>query len=107
MTNPIYGEAGKAAARALLRARTIGEANAALKGFIRYGDDSANTRLRNGSQILRRHQEQSRGKVEGSASVDIRFPNGVPAGTRVGASGKGIFRQVNLDTGRAMKPALA
>ncbi len=107
LTNPIYGEAGKAAARALLRARTIGEANAALKGFIRYGDDSANTRLRNGSQILRRHQEQSRGKVEGSASVDIRFPNGVPAGTRVGASGKGIFRQVNLDTGRAMKPALA
>lgn len=54
-----------------------------------------------------RRARQPRQTIEGSASVDIRFPNGVPAGTRVGASGKGIFRQVNLDTGRAMKPALA
>lgn len=57
---------------------------------------------------LRRHRQGGqRPKIEGSASVDIRFPNGVPAGTRVGASGKGLFKTVNLDTGRAMKPALA
>lgn len=58
---------------------------------------------------MREHRRalQPRQTIEGSASVDIRFPNGVPAGTRVGASGKGLFKTVNLDTGRAMKPALA
>jgi len=55
----------------------------------------------------RRREDRAAGKIEGSASVDIRFPNGVPTGTRVGASGKGLFREINLDTGRAMKPALA
>jgi len=54
-----------------------------------------------------RRARQPRQTFEGSASVDIRFPNGVPAGTRVGASGKGLFKTVNLDTGRAMKPAMA
>lgn len=54
--------------------------------------------------MLRRDQRQKHrgGRMEGVATVDIRFPNGTPPGTRVAASGKGLFKKVNLDTGRAM-----
>lgn len=60
---------------------------------------------------MRRHQQQKRQErqtIEGSASLDIRFPNGMPSGTRVAAkSSGGLFRDVKLDTGRAMKLAEA
>lgn len=63
--------------------------------------------LRAAMRRHRQHKQQARQTVHGSASVDIRFPNGVPAGTKVGAKAKGLFRAVNLDTGRSMKPVPA
>lgn len=56
---------------------------------------------------MRRHERrklETRQKIEGSASLDVRFHN-APAGTRVGSKASGLFREVNLDTGRAMKLA--
>ncbi|SHG78393.1 hypothetical protein SAMN02745157_4823 [Kaistia soli DSM 19436] len=46
------------------------------------------------------------GDREVSALVGIRFPNCVPA-RKVGAQGKGLFREVHLATGRTMKEAMA
>ncbi len=63
--------------------------------------------LKDAMQRHRRKKREERQKVEGSASVDIRFPNGVPAGTRVGSKVAGLFKAVNLDTGRSMKEAMA
>ena len=122
LTNPALGEAGTKAARAFLGARSVSEANRALKGYIRYGDNSLGTRGRNAEAILQRprdselkdamrrdrerKQKERRDKIEGQASVDVRF-HGAPAGTKVGAKASGLFREVRLDTGRTMKPALA
>ncbi len=101
----------KRAARAFLAAGNIEDANRALHGFISYGDNTEPVRRNNARDILKRHQRQQSApaapaKLDGSASLDVRFHN-APAGTRVASRSTGLFREVNLDVGRSMRPALA
>ncbi|HWJ72595.1 MAG TPA: hypothetical protein VNX29_05440 [Kaistia sp.] len=102
----VYNKAMQdALARASLAERggSIGSLRNEWEGLRRVPDNA----LRDAMQRHNRRKREERQKVEGSASVDIRFPNGVPPGTKVGAQGKGLFREVNLDTGRSMKEAMA
>jgi hypothetical protein len=107
LTNPALGEAQRKAARSFLRAGNIGAANRALKGYIRYGDNSFGTRGSNAEAIMRRDRkaQMQRHKIDGAASVNIRV-QGLPSDSKTSAKASGLFREVNLDTGRSMKPAM-
>lgn len=58
LTNPKYGEAATAAARAVVDAKTVEEANRALRNYIRYGDTTIGVRGGNGQAILDRYNQR-------------------------------------------------
>ncbi|MCX5496432.1 hypothetical protein OSH11_17125 [Kaistia dalseonensis] len=85
------------------RGGTLGAIRNEWEGLRNVPDDILRDAMRRDRQ---RKEKRQRDKVEGAASVDVRF-HGTPAGTKVGAKATGLFREVRLDTGRSMKPATA
>jgi hypothetical protein len=108
------------AGQAFLAARTPEQMNSALRGFIRYGDNSEDQRLAYGRSLLPLAEKTkpgsllaaaganglggAGGKISGAASISVDV--NAPPGTRVKADTSGdLFDTIEINRGLAMQQA--